>query len=140
MGNAQAFFEAAASGDFERMDQMLQGKGKNRPALNAKHPEVSDGPVRRRAESRVLLLLATFLMCTRMQTGLTALMVAAENGHKETVQFLLARGAETGAQDNTGENALMKAARRSHIGVIEVLLRRGTGLNDRDRVRYSVQI
>ena len=53
--------------------------------------------------------------------GSTALMFAAENGYTETVQALLAAGAEVNAKTDTGTTALMLAVQNGHTQ-IEALL------------------
>jgi ankyrin repeat protein len=54
----------------------------------------------------------------------TALMVASEKGHVETVQVLLASGANTDAPDRRGRTALHRASEKGHFEVVLLLLAR----------------
>ena len=53
------------------------------------------------------------------------MMRAAERGHIEVVEALLAAGADTEKADGQGYTALMRAAEKGHIGVAEALLAAG---------------
>ena len=67
---------------------------------------------------------------------MTVLMLAAQAGNVETVQLLLAYGAEVNSRDTQGRTALMEAAARGHSRAAQVLLdhdadvdgERGSGL------------
>ncbi len=54
--------------------------------------------------------------------SVTALMVAAENGHAPVVRMLLQAGANGNAQQSRGWTALMYAAERGHKEVVDALL------------------
>jgi uncharacterized protein len=57
-------------------------------------------------------------------TGRTILMLAAQYGYMEVVQFLLDQGADANLTDHQGETALMKAYRAGHLQVAEMLTNR----------------
>ncbi len=66
----------------------------------------------------------------KFEWDVTALMLAAEAGHDEVVEALLAAGADTkavtkGYEGDGGWTALMKAARRGHLEVVRRLLKQG---------------
>jgi len=69
---------------------------------------------------------------TKDNDGWTALMKAAENGHKEVVELLLKNGADVNAKDNDGWTALMKAAKNGHKEIVELLLKNGADVNAKD--------
>ena len=58
-------------------------------------------------------------------SGVTVLMLAAEEGHERVVKLLIRRGAEFNLQDSIGGTALMLAAGQGHERVVELLLQRG---------------
>ena len=60
--------------------------------------------------------------CTTKYFETTALIQAAENGHKETVKLLLESNADINVNDDLQNTALMKAALKGHRGVVEILL------------------
>ena len=59
----------------------------------------------------------------------TYLMLAAELGSLEMVDFLIDRGAEIDGTDDIGHTALMKAAEGGHVAIVSRLLDRGAELN-----------
>jgi ankyrin repeat protein len=50
----------------------------------------------------------------RLKTGLTSLILAAQNGHAEAARLLLAGGASLTAQAERGDTALHMAAQQGH--------------------------
>jgi len=54
-------------------------------------------------------------------TGGTALMLAAANGHAETVKLLLDRGADLKVRDNEGKTALVWAREKSHPEIAQLI-------------------
>jgi len=54
-------------------------------------------------------------------TGGTALMLAAANGHTETVKLLLDRRANINVRDNEGKTALEWARERGHTEIVELI-------------------
>ncbi|KAA0153563.1 hypothetical protein FNF29_02952 [Cafeteria roenbergensis] len=65
--------------------------------------------------------------------GSTALVLAAERGHKDTVELLLDRGADIEVKDRYGSTALVLAAERGHKDTVELLLDRGADIEVKDR-------
>ena len=57
--------------------------------------------------------------------GETALHLAVDNGHKDIVELLLAKGANVNAPGKSGETPLHLAALRGQGGIAEVLLASG---------------
>ena len=74
----------------------------------------------------------------------TALIGAVIKGHMETVQALLAAGADVNAKDNDGDFALMFAARNGHTETVQILLAAGAEVNAKNNngdiaLMYSVE-
>ena len=67
----------------------------------------------------------------RTDRGMTALMMAALNGHAPMVTFLLDRGADPNLQDLNGDSALTLAATKGYTDVAEVLVARGAAVDSR---------
>ena len=55
-------------------------------------------------------------------SGLSALMIASQNGHTEVVKLLLGKGAQVNMQENSGWSALMIASENGHTEVVKLLL------------------
>jgi len=64
--------------------------------------------------------------------GLTALMVAAFNGHLDVVKQLVEKGADLNERANSGWTALMCAAVEGRTDVARFLLEKGADVNKRD--------
>ncbi|KAJ4860719.1 ankyrin repeats (3 copies) domain-containing protein [Trichoderma breve] len=65
------------------------------------------------------------LLDARDSDGRTPLSYAAENGHDEIAQFLLAKGAEAESGGNDGQTPLHRAALSGNSGVVRLLLAAG---------------
>ncbi|XP_067652079.1 putative ankyrin repeat protein RF_0381 [Haliotis asinina] len=59
---------------------------------------------------------------SREQCGRTAVMLAAENGHKDVVEFLVDKGADLSLVDETADNVLHCACRGGDAGVVKYIL------------------
>jgi ankyrin repeat protein len=79
------------------------------------------------------LLAAGAQVNAQDKNGITALMAAALEGHREIVELLLANGAGVNAKTNDGETALIYASIRGDRRVVELLLARGAEVNARTR-------
>ncbi len=56
---------------------------------------------------------------------MTALMVAAAQGHTKTLKVLIEAGADANAKTNDGVNALQYAAALGHKKIVKILKRAG---------------
>ncbi|HCB64081.1 MAG TPA: hypothetical protein DEP20_01765, partial [Fusobacteria bacterium] len=64
----------------------------------------------------------------KKQDGITALMAAAKNGHKEVCQLLIEKGADVNAVSMLG-TALTKAAKGGHKELCQMLIEKGADVN-----------
>ena len=62
---------------------------------------------------------------TANHLGKTALVVAAENGHRDVVNFLLTMGADVNRSDKGGSTALFMAASYGYRKIVELLVKSG---------------
>jgi uncharacterized protein len=65
---------------------------------------------------------------------MTALLWAADMGHLEVLQLLLAQGADVGCKDESGLTALLWAADRGHVACVNALVAAGADINAVDKV------
>ncbi len=73
----------------------------------------------------------------RDQHGRTALLAAAQLGHKKAVLALLAAGADLEATDENGYTSLIWAAQQGHTAVVAALLARGANVEAREKHDYG---
>ena len=66
----------------------------------------------------------------KTESGLTALMYAADSGHADTAQVLLSRGANVNAKDKDDITVLILAVAMGHTDTVQVLL--DAGVDSRD--------
>ncbi|EGZ08506.1 hypothetical protein PHYSODRAFT_527526, partial [Phytophthora sojae] len=57
--------------------------------------------------------------------GVTALILASENGHLKVVKLLLDRGAMVDSVDKVGDSSLISAAINGHVAVVNYLVEKG---------------
>lgn len=70
-------------------------------------------------------------------SGFTALMLSAGEGHTEIVELLLAKGADANAADAGKSTALMNAAINGHTDVVEALLAHGAQVNAKGKRGFT---
>eukprot|EP00562_Extubocellulus_spinifer_P004543 CAMPEP_0178518028 /NCGR_PEP_ID=MMETSP0696-20121128/26021_1 /TAXON_ID=265572 /ORGANISM="Extubocellulus spinifer, Strain CCMP396" /LENGTH=908 /DNA_ID=CAMNT_0020148529 /DNA_START=66 /DNA_END=2792 /DNA_ORIENTATION=- len=65
--------------------------------------------------------------------GITPLIAAASEGHKEVVENLIVTGkADVDASDKDGTNSIMASAARGHVEIVDVLLKAGAKVNEQN--------
>ena len=62
----------------------------------------------------------------------TALMFAAQSGHKNIIEKLISQGANVNALDDVNKTALMYAAENGNANIVEKLIAHGANINDCD--------
>ena len=67
----------------------------------------------------------------------TALMMAANRGHTQTVQVLLDAGAKSDAKNTLGRTPLMMAANGGHTQTVELLLENQVRVNEKDKQDHT---
>lgn len=73
----------------------------------------------------------------RDNRGRTPLIVAAEEGDAERVDYLLAHGVQIDALDDCRWSAMMRAAASGHLQIVRTLLERGAAIDRRDKSGYT---
>src|ERR1039457_4620982 len=63
------------------------------------------------------------------KSGMTALMVASEEGHLAVVQALIARGADVNATTREGWTALLAASQGGDLKIVQALIMHGADVN-----------
>ncbi len=71
---------------------------------------------------------------TRLQNGITSLMVAANKGDVSHLLSLLSGGADVNKEDNFGHTALTYAVLGGHADIVQTLLIWGANVNIRNQV------
>jgi MSHA biogenesis protein MshM len=115
---------AAASGDQKTMELLLTGgipadiqeQSRGFTAL-----EIAAGYGHNRLIKRLIVKSGASVNLKNFK-GRTALMVAAEGGHTDTVDLLLSNGAKVNLKDKNGWTALMFAAYNNHLQTAYVLM------------------
>jgi hypothetical protein len=129
---------ACANDDFDQVQQLLfQHKRLNvnhirygRDLLSLLHSLCHKGR----------LDLVTYLVETRQakvnlkdSLGWTPLLYAAENGHVEICEYLIAHGGDIHSRNNYGDNALFKAALNGHLKCCQFLINQGIDVNCKNK-------
>ena len=74
-------------------------------------------------------IAARIELLNQTQDGMTALMLASENGHAATAVALIAGGANVNAVDQYGITVLMWASINGHTATVAVLIAKGVNVN-----------
>jgi len=69
----------------------------------------------------------------KCNNGDTALILAAEKGHKDIVEALLVQGADVNAKGRYGDAALICAAQNGHTDIVRALLAQGADVNAQNK-------
>lgn len=75
------------------------------------------------------------LISSKDEDGFTPLHVAAANGHKGMLEFLLSNKAEVNSKDNAGSTPLhqVSAAKGNHTDLVGILVAHGADVNAPDK-------
>jgi carboxyl-terminal processing protease len=79
-----------------------------------------------------LLIPVVLILIAGCATTQSQLQLAAWAGDTETVEELLAKGADVNSKNTQGKTALMIAAEKGHIEIVQVLLSAGADVNTKD--------
>ncbi|KNC76659.1 serine/threonine protein kinase, variant 2 [Sphaeroforma arctica JP610] len=99
--------------------------------------------VHKAARTRDVTTLSNILQIDESQIGTldenggTPLHIASENGHKDVVELLLAKGADTHVKDETGSTPLYLASKNGHKDVVELLLAKGADIHVKDNLAWT---
>ena len=66
------------------------------------------------------------------KNGNSYVLLAAENGHLETIKWLLENGSSINERNNSGYSCLLLAARNGHLETIKWLIANGCSINEKD--------
>ena len=81
--------------------------------------------------ARIFKKLGAYVIDAETRQGLTALMVAAQAGHLDSLGTLIAAGADINGTDQHDQTALIHAAEGGHPDTVAELIRRGADVNAR---------
>jgi ankyrin repeat protein len=79
-----------------------------------------------------MLLSAGEDVNSRGKGGVTAVFVAAQYGHEDSLEFLLEERADPESKNDKGQTPLWVAARNGQLGCLRVLIRSGADVNSAD--------
>ncbi|XP_067661852.1 ankyrin repeat and protein kinase domain-containing protein 1-like [Haliotis asinina] len=114
----------AASGGYIEVVELLVSKRANltlddRFGMNILHSACLGGDVK---VVKYVLSQNILDINGRVRCGRTAVMLAAENGHKDVVEMLIDKEADVSLVDETGDNVLHCACRGGHAEVVKYIL------------------
>eukprot|EP01038_Epipyxis_sp_PR26KG_P011037 gene11037-14820_t len=73
----------------------------------------------------------------RDKKGMSAIMIAAQEGHMDIIFLLISLGCDVNDKTNEGSSAIMFAAQKGHVDVISLLISYGCDVNDKDNNGWS---
>ncbi|KAM9354092.1 ankyrin repeat and SOCS box protein 2 [Pholidichthys leucotaenia] len=126
-------FRAIRDGDVSRVRALVMCPGTNlmlpsKPGWLAVHQAAFYG---KEACLRVLLTAQPGMINKKTVRGESPLLVAVSKDHKECVEVLLERGADTDIPNNDKETPLYKACEKNNAGIVAMLLNYGAVVNAR---------
>lgn len=113
-----ALLEAAAHGDHEIVERLLDGQTDSRSLHESFRTAAGGGHL---AVCDLLLRAGAMVDAAGGDEGDTPLMLAAAGGHAAVVKLLLANGANIGKGNLLGLTALEHAHRAGHVQIVELL-------------------
>ena len=129
------FVKAAANGDLDTVEQMLEANGE---LLNAKDRE-RDTAIMKAARNCNATNVVSFLLSKganfndepyRDTINQTPIIVAAQHGCADIVRLLIEAGIkDINHKNDQGESALLTAAQEGHKEVVQILLDAGADIN-----------